>query len=257
MPSPERGDSAPVTVVIAAHNESANMETCLASVNWAAEIIVVENDSTDDTVERARKFGAKVISPPFKTIGTARNAGIEAAANPWIFVIDADERCTAELARELRGMLSSGPRHEAYRIPRSNIFLGGEIRHGGWERDKPVRFFSRNLRYDGKQVHEGVRPNGNVGVTRSSLTHYTYGTLDQYFEKFLRYSRWWAEQNFATGRRATVASVLFRPPARFFSMYLLKGGWMDGGRGLVLASLAAASVMAKYARLWAKSVESR
>jgi glycosyltransferase involved in cell wall biosynthesis len=218
---------------------------------------VVENDSTDDTVARARRLGAKVISPPFKTIGMARNAGIEAAANPWILVIDADERCTPELARELRGMLSSGPRHEAYRIPRCNIFLGGEIRHGGWERDKPVRFFSRNLRYDGKQVHEGVRPNGSVGVTRASLTHYTYGTLDQYFEKFLRYSRWWAEQNFAKGRRASLASVLFRPPARFVSMYVLKSGWMDGGRGLVLASLAAASVMAKYARLWAKTVESR
>ena len=131
MPSPERGGGAPVTVVIAAHNEAANIEKCIASVSWAAETIVVENDSSDDTVARARTLGAKVISPPFKTIGMARNAGIEAAVNPWIFVIDADERCTPELARELRGMLTSGPRHEAYKVPRSNIFLGGEIRHGG------------------------------------------------------------------------------------------------------------------------------
>jgi (heptosyl)LPS beta-1,4-glucosyltransferase len=248
---------APVTVVIAAHNEAANIEACIASVRWASEVIVVENDSTDDTVTRATAAGARVINPPFKTIGIARNAGIEAASNPWILVLDADERCTPELAAELKQILKTGPAHQAYRIPRCNFFLGGQIRHGGWERDKPVRFFSSELRYDAKMVHEGVRPAGSVGATRSSLIHFTYGTLDQYFEKFLRYSRWWAEQNYAKGRRASVGSVLFRPPARFFSMYVLKGGWLDGGRGLVLASLAAASVMAKYARLWAKSVESR
>lgn len=252
---PESG-RAPVTVVIAAHNEAANIEACIASVSWAPEVIVAENDSTDDTVQRAMAAGARVITPPFKTIGIARNAAIEAAANPWILVLDADERCTPALAGELRQIVKAGPRHQAYRISRINFFLGGQIRHGGWERDKPVRFFSSALRYDAKLVHEGVRPNGSIGSTRNSLIHFTYGTLDQYFEKFLRYSRWWAEQNYAKGRRASVGSVLFRPPARFFSMYVLKGGWLDGGRGLVLASLAAASVMAKYARLWAKSVES-
>lgn len=248
---------APVTVVVAAHNESANIEACLASVAWAAEIIVVENDSSDDTIERATKAGARVISPPFRTIGMSRNAAIEAASNPWILVVDADERCTPGLASELQQLLVSGPRHEAYRIPRINYFLGGEIRHGGWERDKPVRFFARTLRYDTKQVHEGVRPDGSVGETRHVLVHFSYGSLDQYFEKFLRYSKWWADQNFAIGRRATVAAILFRPPARFFSMYVMKGGWMDGGRGVVLASLAAASVLAKYVRLWAKTVEKR
>jgi glycosyltransferase involved in cell wall biosynthesis len=248
---------APVTVVIAAHNEAANIEACIESVSWVSEVIVVENDSTDDTIERATAAGAKVINPPFRTIGIARNTGIEAASYPWILALDADERCTPELAAELQQILKAGPIHEAYRIPRCNFFLGGQIRHGGWERDKPVRFFSRCLRYDTKMVHEGVRPTGSIGSTRSSLDHFTYGTLDQYFEKFLRYSRWWAEQNYAKGRRASVGSMLFRPPARFFSMYVLKGGWLDGGRGLVLASLAAASVMAKYARLWAKSVESR
>jgi glycosyltransferase involved in cell wall biosynthesis len=247
---------APVTVVIAAHNEAANIGACIASVNWASEVIVAENDSTDDTIQRAILAGARVINPPFKTIGISRNAGIEAASNPWVLVLDADERCTPELAAELQQLATSGPEHEAYRIPRCNFFLGGQIRHGGWERDKPVRFFSSSLRYDTKLVHEGVRPDGSIGTTRSSLIHFTYGTLDQYFEKFLRYSRWWAEQNYAKGRRASVGAVLFRPPVRFFSMYVLKGGWLDGGRGLVLASLAAASVMAKYARLWAKSVES-
>ena len=82
----------------------------------------------------------------------------------------------------------------------------------------------------------------------------TYKSLDQYFEKFNRYSRWWAEQYFAKGRRTSAAAVFFKPPARFASMYLLKGGFRDGARGLILACLAAASVMAKYARLWERSI---
>lgn len=241
---------APITVVIAAHNESANIEPCLASVSWAAEAIVIENDSIDDTVERARGVGAKVISPAFTTIGHARNAGIEIATYPWILVLDADERCTTELAEELRAVAgkTSGP--EAYRIPRRNYFLDREIRHGGWERDKPVRFFSRNLRYDDKKVHEGVRSIGVVGETRGTLLHYTYASLDSYFEKLNRYSRDWAEQNFANGRRAGPWSALARARLRFASMYILKGGFLDGGHGLILARLAEESVMAKYARLW-------
>ena len=248
---------APLTVVIAAHNESANIEPCLASVSWAAEAIVVENDSTDDTIERARGAGAKVISPPFKTIGHARNAAIEIASHPWILVLDADERCTPELAAELRAIATKSGGSAAYRIPRRNYFLDREIRHGGWERDKPVRFFSRTLRYDDKKVHEGVRVSGLIGETRGMLLHYTYATLDSYFEKLNRYSRDWAEQNFAKGRRTGFWSVVLRGRLRFASMYLLKGGFLDGAHGLILARLAEESVMAKYARLWEMTLKER
>jgi hypothetical protein len=142
----------------------------------------------------------------------------------------------------------------AFRIPRRNYFLGKEIRHGGWGSDKPIRLFRREIRYNANLVHEHVDvTRGAIGEVRNSLLHYTYTSLDQYFEKFDRYSKWWAQQNFANGRRTTAAAVLFKPPARFVSMYFLKGGFRDGGHGLILASLAAASVLAKYARLWERS----
>ena len=248
--------SADVTAVIAAHNEAANIEACIESVKWAAEIIVVENDSTDDTIARARNAGATVVSPRFTTIGAARNNGIERAKTPWILAIDADERCTPELAKEIGAMLASGTTCAAFRLPRRNHFLGSEIRHGGWGTDRPIRLFRREMRYNSSQVHEHVDVIGETGQMQGSLLHYTYTSLDQYFEKFDRYSRWWAQQNYARGRRAGAASVLFRPPARFFRMYLLKGGFRDGARGLVLACFAAASVMAKYARLWEMSIRS-
>jgi glycosyltransferase involved in cell wall biosynthesis len=247
--------SSDVTAVIAAHNESANIEACIASVEWAREVIVVENESSDDTVDRARSAGATVISPAFTTIGAARNNAIVRSKSPWVFVIDADERCTPELADEIVGIVRSRGGHSAYRVPRRSFFLGKEIRHGGWGSDKPIRLFRRELRYNANLVHEHVDVTpAAVGEVKNRLLHYTYNSLDQYFEKFNRYSRWWADQNFAKGRRSNAAAVVFKPPARFVSMYVLKGGFRDGARGLVLACLAAASVMAKYARLWERSI---
>ena len=193
MSPPNRG-SPGVTAVIAAHDESANIEACIASL----------------------------------------------------------ERCTPELAQEIQDKIRTAE-YQAFRVPRRNFFLGKEIRHGGWGRgnDTPIRLFRRDLRYNANQVHEHVDvPVGaQTGELRTSLLHYTYTSLDHYFEKFDRYSRWWAEQNFARARRGTAAGVFFKPPARFVSMYLLKGGFRDGARGLVLASLAAASVMAKHPHL--------
>jgi glycosyltransferase involved in cell wall biosynthesis len=253
--SPSNRGSSDVTAVIAAHDESANIEACVASVEWAREVIVVENDSLDDTIDRARGAGATVISPKFTTIGAARNQAIVRAKTPWILVLDADERCTPELAQEIQEVARATD-NPAFRVPRRNFFLGAEIRYGGWGSDKPIRLFRRDLRYNANLVHEHIDvPAGSTtGELRNSLLHYTYTSLDQYFEKFDRYSHWWAEQNYAKGRRGTAVAVVFKPPARFFRMYLLKGGFRDGARGAVLACLAAASVMAKYARLWELSI---
>jgi glycosyltransferase involved in cell wall biosynthesis len=255
--TPSTRGSPDVTAVIAAHDESANIEACIASVEWTAEVIVVENDSIDDTIDRARGAGATVISPKFTSIGAARNHAIERAKTSWILVVDADERCTPELAAEITQIVEKPAQHSAFRIPRRNFFLGREIRHGGWGTDRPVRLFKRELRYNASLVHEHVEVRGETGELRSSLIHHTYVSLEQYFEKFNRYSRWWAEQNYARGRKASAAAVVLRPPARFARMYLLKGGFLDGAHGLVLACLAAASVMAKYARLWNLSLRKR
>lgn len=240
-----------VTVVIAARDEGDQIAECVRSAAWASEILVVENDSADDTVERARRAGATVFSHPFRSIGAQRNAAIERASQAWIFVLDADERATDALGAEIRRRIeTTGP--EAYRAPRRNFFLGHEIRHGGWEggRDRPIRLFQRHLRYDERPVHEHVVTAGAVGDLREPLRHHPYASLDEYFEKLVRYSRDWARQHYARGRRASAWTVFIRPPARFARMYLLRSGWRDGAYGVVVAVLAAVSVASKYARLW-------
>lgn len=256
----EPAPTIPVSIVIAARNEAANVQGCIDSVRWADEIIVADHGSVDDTAERARGAGATVLdgaSAP--TIGLLRNLAIERARNEWILVVDADERGTpalgAEVARTTAASALGVPTADAYRVPRRNFFLGAEIAHGGWERDRPVRLFRRSVRYDERRVHEHAVTAGPVGMVREALLHYPYQSMDAYFEKFERYSRWWAEDQWRRGRRTSAWAVVFKPPARFISMYLIRGGILDGARGTILAALAAASVLAKYARLWAMRFE--
>jgi Glycosyltransferases involved in cell wall biogenesis len=238
-----------VTVVIAARNEAANIAACIESVDWAREVIVVENDSTDDTVDIARAAGATVFANPFETIGGQRNEAISRAKTEWIFVVDADERGSPELGEEIRSLIETASK-DAYRVPRRNFFLGSEINHGGWERDRPIRLFKSRLRYDASRVHEHVVVSGEIGELSNSLAHEPYASVDSYLEKLGRYSKWWAEDRYERGKRTSPFSALMRSRLRFASMYLLKLGFLDGEAGLMLASLASTSVQMKYARLW-------
>jgi glycosyltransferase involved in cell wall biosynthesis len=249
-PAKSRSDVG-VTVVIAARNEAANIAACIESVSWAREILVVEDGSTDETVAVAAAAGATVIASEFLTIGLQRNAGIERASCEWTLVVDADERGSDELGDEVARVIAA-PAYDAYRVPRTNRFLGREVRHGGWERDRPVRLFRSTNRYNANRVHESVEAAGSTGELTRSLVHEPYASLDSWFEKLSRYSRWWADDRHELGKRGGAASVVFRPPFRFLTMYVVRGGFLDGRRGVLLACMAATSVFAKYARLFAK-----
>lgn len=240
----------PVTVIIAARNEADQIADCITSVAWASEVLVVENDSTDGTVETALAAGATVFSHPFRTIAGQRNAAIGRAAEEWVLVVDADERGTPALGEEVRAAIARPGCPDAWRVRRRNFFLGREVRHGGWERDRPVRLFRRTLRYEELAVHEHVITTGPVGELREPLLHTPYANLDEYFAKLRRYSRWWAEQHAAKGRRARLRDLLLRPAGRLFTMLIVRGGWRDGGVGVVVAVLGAISVAAKYAQLY-------
>ena len=240
----------PVTAVIAAHNEGDQIGACVRSVSWAAEVLVVENDSTDETIQRAIDAGATVFSHPFRSIGGQRNAAISRAAHPWVFVLDADERATPALGAEVARRVEESA-IEAYRVPRRNWFLGREIRHSGWNRDRPVRLFRSHLRYDERPVHEHVITTADPGLLSEALLHQPYANLGEYFEKLGRYSRDWAQQNHARGRRVSILTLLARPQLRFVSTLVWRGGFRDGWQGVVISALAGVSVASKYAHLWA------
>ena len=247
-PLPEK-----LTVMVPARNEEAHLRDCLESVKWADERFVVDSFSTDKTVEIAKEMGARVVQHEYVNSAAQKNWGIPQAANDWVFILDADERVTPELAEEIQAVMAlpAEQRAAAYSVYRRTFFFGKEIRHCGWDTDSVIRLFDRNrARYPQRWVHANMQVNGRVEDFKGKLLHYTYDSLDQYLEKFERYTTWSAKDLAERGRRASLLNMLGRPIFRFMKMYFIRLGFLDGAAGAVLCGLAAASVFTKYAKLW-------
>lgn len=249
----------PLSVLVPVKNEIANVRDCLASVRWADEVVVVDSGSSDGTLEAAREGADRVLDHEYVNSAAQKNWALPRLANRWALIVDADERVTPALRAEIESVLADPARLDGYWIRRANHFLGKPIRTAGWQRDKVLRLFDRTQgAYEPLHVHAEVTiGTGRVGVLREPLIHHTYRDLDQYFEKFHRYTRWSSEDLRERGVRASATRLLFRPPLRFLRMYLLEGGFREGRHGIVLCGLAAFSVFMKYARLWELEIAGR
>lgn len=241
-----------LTVLIPCKNEQENLGRCLDSVQAIAdEIVVADSGSSDRTREIARERGCRVIEREYITSGDFKNWAIPQAAHEWVFLIDADERVTASLAREIRQVLEQGPKHTGYWVRRANHFFGHPTRHGALANDSVLRLFRRDLaRYRGPSDHGEVHMQGSVGWLKQRLFHFSYWSWDQQFKKFHRYTKLQAQQWHEQGRRSSVLQLLFRPPLRFLRDYFIKLGCLDGVVGVQLAMLNAFYTFMKQARLW-------
>ena len=246
----------PLSVIVTTWNEAKNLPGCLESVRWADDLLVVDSGSRDSTVDIARGYGARVLAHPYDSAGHQKNWALAHVGRPWVLVLDADERPTPELAAEIREVVSrDGPR-DGYYLRRRSFFLGHEIRHCGWEGDRVLRLFraGRGL-YDDRLVHETLRLEGREDHLLAPLLHYTYRTFSDYLDKLERYTARGAADLRGAGKRASLAALLLRPPARFLRMYCLQLGFLDGVHGLLLCTLSAHSVWLKYARLFEAAPE--
>lgn len=238
-----------VTVTIITLNEERNIRGCLESVKWADEVVVSDSGSTDDTVKACESFGARVYADDWHGFGRQKNLCAERANNPWVLNIDADERVTPELAEEIMDVLVN-PRKPGYFIPRKNYFSGQWVRHCGWWPDYNLRLYKRSeARFGERLVHESVEMEGQAGYLANPLEHYTYRDISDYLKRMERYSTLAAEQMKGSGRAATLADLVLRPPFTFLKMYFLRRGFLDGGTGLVLSTLYSFYTFTKYAKL--------
>lgn len=242
-----------LTVLIPCKNERANLRACVENVRAIAdEIIVADSGSTDGTIEIARQLGCRVIEREYICSANFKNWAIPQASHPWVLVVDADERVTPELAGEILAALASPNPQDGYRIAFRTYFLGHELKHGGWSTGTSLRLFRRECRYQDVWVHADVIvPSGRVGRFKHKFQHYTYWSIEQYFEKFNRYTSFAANDLAAKGRRPSLLRLLGRPPLNFFKFYILRGGFLDGLPGLLMATFSAHYAFVKYAKLWA------
>lgn len=249
--------NATLSVILITKNEEQNVAECLASIRWANEIIVVDAESTDRTVEIARTFTPHVFIEPWAGFAMAKQFALDRATGEWILWIDADERVTDELAEELHAVIATNDASmNAYRIARRAFFLGKWIRHCGWYPGYVVRLFRRSAaRFSDHDVHEEVLVDGSIGTLKSDMLHYTDRDLAHYFQKFNRYTSLAADRSHHDGKRASVFDIMLRPGWMFLRMYFFKLGFLDGMHGFVLSVLSASYVLTKYAKLWEKDLK--
>lgn len=240
-----------ISAILITKNEEENVGDCLASLVFADEIVVVDSGSTDRTEEICRRDPrVRWFSEEWKGFGRQKNSALDKAAGPWIFCIDADERVTEELAREVGALDLPAVPVDGYRVPRRSHFGGTWVRHGGWYPDYTVRLWRKGRgRFNDRRVHEVVQLAGAAGTLRGDLLHFTYRDTADFLERMDRYASLGAAEMRKEGKRATVIDLALRPPFTFFKMYLLRRGFLDGSLGFRLALLYARYTRAKYAKL--------
>jgi glycosyltransferase involved in cell wall biosynthesis len=241
----------PVSATVITLNEGSNIDGALLSLKWADEIVVVDSGSTDSTLEICRKYTDRIFHRQWTGYVDQKNHALECALYDWVFSLDADERLSPGLVDEAVELRRSGFLHSGYRIPRVACFMKRWIRHGDWYPDYQLRLFNRRHgRWHGGRVHESVRVQGSVGLLRGEIHHYTYRSLSDYLKRLDSYSSLAAQDYRDRGRAATPLSLLGNPLATFIKTYVLKGGFLDGAPGLMVALMGAVSVYFKYAKLY-------
>jgi len=245
--------SEPISVVIITKNEEPVIERCLQSVQWADEIVVVDNGSTDQTPQICRQYGCKVVESEWLGFGLTKQLAVNSATHNWIFSIDSDEVMSEELKDRILKILTE-PDQKGYRIKRISYYLGKRIKHCGWDRDYQLRLFNRNFgNFNDRIVHESVHIASDVGKIEEPLFHYTYPTIRSHIAKMNRYSELGAEQLFRKGKSASLGGAVIRGAVKFLKMYLLQRGFLDGRIGFLLSWNSALGVYLKYVKLWEKS----
>jgi glycosyltransferase involved in cell wall biosynthesis len=249
-----------ISIALITLNEAANLPRTLASLRFAADVVVVDSGSTDGTQEIARSAGARLFEEPWKGFAAQKNAAIGHTTGDWVLSLDADEEVSPALAAEIEALLAGEPQFDAYRIPRLNHFLGSPLRHGGYWPDPKLRLFRRGAaRFAERAVHESMELTGEsagkVGQLKGHLIHHCYPTLEEYVEHMNRYSSAAAQVLVERGRAprslaGLVSGAVLNPAATFLYNYVFRLGFLDGAAGLLQHLNHSAYIHWKYVKAW-------
>lgn len=239
-----------LSVIIITKNEAANIRACLESVAWADEIVVVDSGSTDDTVSIAREFTQQVYEHGWPGFGKQKNRALDYAIGDWVLSLDADERVTPELRAAIEEVLRDGETCDAYAISRLSSYCGRFMRHSGWYPDRIVRLFRRGAaRFSDDLVHERLLVEGRIGELGGELLHYAFDDAEEVLRKVDMYSTAGAQRLRQQGRKATLTGAVVRGMWSFFRTWVLRGGFLDGREGFMLAVSNAEGTYYRYVKL--------
>nr|WP_024966209.1 glycosyltransferase family 2 protein [Pantoea sp. IMH] len=242
----------PLSVVLIVKNAADLLPECLASVDWADEIIVLDSGSSDGTPQIAARHGASVFhSKEWHGYGKQRQLAQSYASHPMILMIDADERVTPPLRHAIEEALQK-PSATIYSLGRRNLFLGRFMRHSGWYPDRVIRLYPASYHYNDHLVHESLDTRGApVTPLKGDLLHLTCRDFSAFQWKQFTYAEAWAKQRHHQGKKCTMFAIFSHTLAAFFKTLVLRAGFLDGKQGWLLAVVNAQYTFNKYTALWA------
>ena len=242
-----------LSVVVSVFNGEKELDDCLKSVSFAQEIIVVNNSSTDKTEEIARKYTDKIFTRPNNPmLNVNKNFGFSKASSEWIFSLDADERITPELQKEIEDKIGNSV--NGYWIPRKNIIFGKWIEHTGWYPDHQLRLFRKNKgKFPEEHVHEAIKVEGEIGYLKNHINHINYESISQFLNKLATiYGPNEAGQLIKKGYSFDWRDAIRFPVKEFLSRFFAREGYKDGFHGLMLSLLMAFYHFIVFSYIWEK-----
>lgn len=244
-----------VTAIVVARDEALHLASCLRTLRWAGEtLVVVDTRSRDETAALAEQLGAHVRFRDWEGWAAQRNYGATAAAHDWVFFLDADERVPPELAEEIQRAVATADRDGVvgFWVPRQNLIMGRWMRHAGWWPDAQMRLYRRGRGgYDPQRpVHELVLLDGPTRELTHPLVHHNYVSWRQFWSKQRQYAAAEALAMSVRGARARPRNLVLQPLREFRRRYWTLHGYRAGGLGLALSALLAAANFVMYVDLW-------
>ncbi|MDP2923651.1 MAG: glycosyltransferase family 2 protein [Candidatus Omnitrophota bacterium] len=247
-----------ISVVILAKNEAGRIKDCLLSViDWADEVIVVDDESIDNTVEIATSLGATVFIKKMDVEGKHRNWAYSKTRNEWVLSLDADERPTAELKEEINALLVNNPKENAFTIPRRNFIGDYWLRWGGQYPSAQIKLFRKDkFKWEEVEVHPRAFLEGDCGYLQKDLIHYTYRDWADFLKKLnnqttLEAKKWYKlslENPKKAGYKMNTFHACYRTVDRFIRTFFVKKGYRDGFIGFMIAYFASLYQMVSYAK---------
>jgi glycosyltransferase involved in cell wall biosynthesis len=242
-----------LSAVIVTFNEEENIRDCLESVKGLVdEIVVVDSGSKDRTCEICKEYTERVIYHKWSGHVNQKNYAISLAKGEWVLCLDADERVSDDLAKEIQNLIQGSLNiFDGYYIPRKVYYLGRWISHCGWYPDYKLRLFRKGKGiWTGVDPHDRVSLNGRKAYLTNPLLHFPYKSIYHHIEKINNYTTIIAKEKYQMGRKSNLTDILFKPPLTFIKKYLLKGGFREGIPGFLISILSSYYVFLKYGKLW-------
>lgn len=239
-----------ISVIIITKNEAQNIEDCIKSAAFANEILILDSGSTDDTIQLSKELDAKVIQTGWPGFGAQKNRAIKEASGDWIFSLDADERISESLAKEILQAIH-GSSFTVFDVPRSSLYVSKFMNHSGWSPDRTKRLFKKGkAHFSESKVHESLQSSNLIGHLQEPLIHYSFRDFETVLKKVNEYSSLSAEEFFLRKKqKSSLKKAVFHGFWAFFRTYILRAGFLDGREGFMLAVSNAEGVYYRYLKL--------